>query len=1104
MADMEPDAQESDARLLDLRCRWSSPTLKHRHDDLQLLCSAVEVAKAFLRQDAEKFVRDLEGRPVLLQYSGDGTPIKSKCSITARSGEESLRRSGRRTSEYYVQNCFLVAFDAFGVRQSKVLLEDPRPMTEGKRCASELAFGLQLLPRLRALGHRGIEIFSMSWDRAKFEALSRTFRQWQNRELAQAVDEEGFPAKLQLLLTWTVCVPCSLHDTHNALKWSMGPRLRSPELLKDLYIVLASISNSYKQIVDRLSSWLSSHLRFREADALPEPEALQELWVSLGADPFVVGEIMDLRLIYEDGCLWTIQVDNDIRAIVHRVVFILLSLWRFTQYSEGRWVSIGDSCRSLVAGMLTGLPSLIAEVIEDEAESNFHINGFTRLQEEMKQFVVIVAFASYPSDTALRMLLGNGRFLKIAGDLNASLDEEVGYLAGLRAFTWSSLGDVCGLPGPVVQSEVLSVAHVCISFMGHRFLDRVNELPFSLCQGDISTNINQLVENDMPEEPVSAKLWMLIKVYNFNRSCIERALSLLAEATWQTGAAEQQHASGTIISRYHPEIEQEAMMVRAAMHTLRHLLPQELPEEVRVRRLTQKLEWLQRRHPRKCSPRQIILKDSIEVSTKWELTGRIENNAGVQAKFMKYGNQVWKTTPASERRSCLLRSLKHIYKKEAEISEQIDEVMGELHIARNQLEEELRHQGAISLKACKWSAGDLERLETLWTHGRPAGAYVLELRHRVKQAPLPLAASLMKELFTIHVWKPSHDVERPPWVSQLARCRDLLVGSILVIVLGGHKRFFKFMFAMQNPIFIRFSEVVEHDSHLPMVEINHDNWDHVVVDNWANTFRVDFSKHCAWHELPSTNIDDIFLIASSIYRGGAECVTAFAMRPLSSFIADLPAIPSTSEAASSHANFTTKAKVELTHQFPWLAGSIEREAYPKKRLREEGHKSEAESDNEVWLMSDDQIEAAFSALAVARAEAANVGDDFADWRVSVLGGAWAAKHRGSAFDAFRAAPCASSAAEEWAAQYGMGNSARFYVSLYGAGRAHDMARAFAHKCQFFFDLWLSKGIEAYDFTEGDYESYVEPAFFKDMELFLHGRARTRFRWLRELLLARMR
>jgi len=135
------------------------------------------------------------------------------------------------------------------------------------------------------------------------------------------------------------------------------------------------------------------------------------------------------------------------RAIVHRVVFILLSLWRFKQYSEGRWVSSGDSCRSLVAGMLTGLPSLIAEVIEDEAESNFHINGFTRLQEEMKQFVVIVAFASYPSDTALRLLLGNGRFLKIAGDLKASLDEEVGYLAGLRAFTWSSLGDVCGLPG---------------------------------------------------------------------------------------------------------------------------------------------------------------------------------------------------------------------------------------------------------------------------------------------------------------------------------------------------------------------------------------------------------------------------------------------------------------------------------------------------------------------------------------------------------------------------------------------------------------------------------------------------------------------------------
>ena len=135
------------------------PSRKHTSAELSTLSSVVEVAKSFLRKGADDFIRALDDRALLVEYSGDGTPIASRCSFVVSSGGESVRRAGRGTHEYYVQNCFLVAFDSMGRRCCKVVLEDPRPMTEGKKVASELAFGLSLMPQPRALGHRGIEIF---------------------------------------------------------------------------------------------------------------------------------------------------------------------------------------------------------------------------------------------------------------------------------------------------------------------------------------------------------------------------------------------------------------------------------------------------------------------------------------------------------------------------------------------------------------------------------------------------------------------------------------------------------------------------------------------------------------------------------------------------------------------------------------------------------------------------------------------------------------------------------------------------------------------------------------------------------------------------------
>jgi hypothetical protein len=59
----------------------------------------------------------------------------------------------------------------------------------------------------------------------------------------------------------------------------------------------------------------------------------------------------------------------------------------------------------------------------------------------------------------------------------------------------------------------------------------------------------------------------------------------------------------------------------------------------------------------------------------------------------------------------------------------------------------------------------------------------------------------------------------------------------------------------------------------------------------------------------------------------------------------------------------------------------------------------------------------------------------ADFRVTILGGAWLMEEKGKAFDAFPGA-ARKGGVEDWCIQYGLTRSARFNVDLYGEHHAH--------------------------------------------------------------------
>ena len=255
--------------------QWSRISTCHSKDDLRVLAVLVESGKAFLKRRAESFIKALDDRPLLMSYSGDGTPIKTKTSASFSSDGTTVIRCGSGSQEYYVHNCFLMCMSTDRKLSGVAILDEPRPMTNGKASPACASFAREMLPKPRELGHGGVLIRHLTFDRAMYSAVCRILRRVFVKEAIKYVNLQlDAPALLLYMLDWTVTTPCSFHDTHKSFFMGMRAYLSNEDLLKNTYIFIESLRNSYRLIMEQCPPWVWQVVTFKDPEELDNPDDL--------------------------------------------------------------------------------------------------------------------------------------------------------------------------------------------------------------------------------------------------------------------------------------------------------------------------------------------------------------------------------------------------------------------------------------------------------------------------------------------------------------------------------------------------------------------------------------------------------------------------------------------------------------------------------------------------------------------------------------------------------------------------------------------------------------------------------------------------------------
>ena len=98
-----------------------------------------------------------------------------------------------------------------------------------------------------------------------------------------------------------------------------------------------------------------------------------------------------------------------------------LTVLRFKKFSTSRWLIVGSSMRTLLAGCALGLWGFHTATLADPSVSSYHIGGFSRLDVAMLRDAVIAGISSRPSEALALDLLEDDRAMRSIDMYEASV-----------------------------------------------------------------------------------------------------------------------------------------------------------------------------------------------------------------------------------------------------------------------------------------------------------------------------------------------------------------------------------------------------------------------------------------------------------------------------------------------------------------------------------------------------------------------------------------------------------------------------------------------------------------------------------------------------------
>ena len=1054
--------------------------------------ASVELAKA-------------QGQPAMFVYISDGWSAKVRDNSVVTSGDHLVIRHGHLKHELLLERGILRFRTPDGGQGVHLLFGPPRGLRKGRSSWNILEAASQFWPLLRAEGHEGWIISAYVQDGHLAASCLKLFRS-RHGLFYDLKGDSGLSPDHHEDKDIVVGVRCRAHSVHNSLVWGMG-NVCDDDVADDAFIALASLNNCSTGLFLQLETWLLKVVQLTERTN--SREDVEAFWKLLGVDDKMLPLFVLADPWWNGSVLLVSNRLQDVADMWRQLRAIVVYTYRWVRWTTSRWCTAGRAGRFWVRSVALGLDNAVSCLLKDETTPTPLLSGYKRCDAKVRKLLTLVAVSAIPSERMLISLLTDDRFLRTLPAVEADLRGDVGSLCDITDFVWGRLGQVMGCACADIKHDTLFCALAMYGWICRDTLADMRSGLFGLVVGDVAENVQRLARGDV-DCASDSRLQQIKRVLDAG-GCQEHVvdmLELMLALPFSSTMVEEGHASGAVLRRHHKDYSEQSLKCRALLHQQRSLFRPCLLE-LQVAKLDAKINKLRNRQPvQRMGPRQAMMKRLVSVRASEPGADRRQ----VSRQCMRDITGEIATLDLRER-TALRKEGKDLGKDLANANKAR---IAEREVEAVELQAQLRAKQSSGLKnhvsSARLTTSQLDEVRALLE--LPEYRSMQHTDESEGSGAPGMPTDEQKQLFEDKCDRLPKDPLRPfPWwCSQVCPNRSFWKGRAMRSAgSSSGAAWYLILFCKQSPYQVTFLELRERRGVLGGEEDN--------VSRSAEHREFDFFPLVILveSEVDFADADADIMVLSDVRLVGRVALSCHAPQQFERLVLMQPQATSTSTDDRGDEHRPSKKARKMTEsdrdaylrQHPWLSAcdigvkSKRKGPAPSSSSSPSSSPFGSSSSTVTWATpagdaagptlevveppplppppeeQDDALLAVYEegddhAVDELRAERlwwAWDRQDEMDFYCRILGGRWTAANRGVAFDAVLASP--RSWAKGWCEEYSWPVSIRFNYARYTPDGAHQLAREWCRRAQFFFSQWSHAEEDPFQYTQDHVDEYQE-------------------------------
>ena len=737
---------------------------------LHKVCHIIEQITA---EQCRQLIARARHRPCLQMFMSDGWSTDIRSRFKSESRGVGVHVTGRLRTEFVVQRTIVKALVSSDEMQIAMKLERPRPLAS-KKCNDIFAAACDSVPLMKLAGHRGISISLYMQDGLFAVPFGKRMRARHNlffkSELCPLSFESPVDRELAELRDWVLSWCCCAHSCSRALKWGLRSMVTEPDMVDSVHIVISSLLRASTGIHQSVPEFILNRVVFDRPDPT-NPDEVEHLWALLDVDPshlqlFVqVNPVWDGKMLHVSSSLLASQ------DAISAVTTVVRYCCKWIDFSETRWVKVGQSGRLYLRSELVGIDGLVKLTEQNDAICKWHLNGYrTHGKPSVRLYLATSALAARPSESVLLDLLEDDRFLLRSDHCWKILQDELQYLLTTPQFCYTTVAEAIKVSPIQYRACVIESSLVSIAYLYEDMWVPLTEPPWKFFVGDIKQNIADLKVTDDVTEAVSLKMRTL-SLLGFEEE-VASACVLARESSLTTTLVEQFHGSGAQIMHRHPQLEHAALCSRMTVHHCRTLFFPSIydKQETRLRGLLGDI-LRQMQNTKYTGPRQQYCKLLVEQVKASRVSGDPSEHA-LRRSVFKNHNKGFSRLSSAQVASLRIQSRGLVTQKLSTLAESKLHITDQLELVRIRRNSSRAHGIINHMDSVRFGPAEYGRFSELWSECQSKGDI-----GQMQPPPDTLGSAMLKLMLAEIDQLQEPERVRPDWLSTVVTFREHFEGA---------------------------------------------------------------------------------------------------------------------------------------------------------------------------------------------------------------------------------------------------------------------------------------------------------------------------------------